>query len=129
MDSSEFGAISPLLNDILVWIGYGTVVGLLAKGVMPGRDPGGAIATLVMGIAGVIMGCGVYSLFAGGHRVTPLSMPGLICGTVGALGILFFYRMLNGQVLDEVGSTRWRAYGGPRVRFRRRRSGPVYFDE
>jgi hypothetical protein len=37
-----------LANDVLVWIGFGTVVGLLAKGIMPGRVPGGAIATVVL---------------------------------------------------------------------------------
>ncbi len=44
-----------LANDVLVWIGFGTVVGLLAKGIMPGRDPGGAIATVLMGIGGTIL--------------------------------------------------------------------------
>ena len=37
-------------NDVLAWIGFGTVVGLLAKAIMPGRDPGGAIATLAMAV-------------------------------------------------------------------------------
>ena len=47
---------------ILMWVGFGTFVGLLAKALMPGRDPGGPIATLLMGITGVIIGCGVYTL-------------------------------------------------------------------
>ena len=55
-----FGQFSPGLeawvNDILVWVGFGTVVGLLAKAIMPGRDPGGALVTLGMGIGGVIIG-------------------------------------------------------------------------
>ena len=37
------------VNDILVWIGFGILVGLLAKAIMPGRDPGGAVTTLLMG--------------------------------------------------------------------------------
>ena len=44
------GGFESLVNDILVWIGYGTIVGLLAKTVMPGRNLGGAVATLAMGI-------------------------------------------------------------------------------
>ena len=85
-----------LVNDILVWIGYGTVVGLLAKAVMPGRDPGGPIATLAMGIAGVVIGCGVWSLVTNGDRVTPISPAGLVTGTLGAFVILLFYRVLGG---------------------------------
>ena len=41
----------------LTWIGFGVVVGLAAKAVMPGRDPGGTIATVMMGIAGTMIGC------------------------------------------------------------------------
>jgi uncharacterized membrane protein YeaQ/YmgE (transglycosylase-associated protein family) len=89
------------INDILVWIGYGTLVGLLGKAVMPGRDPGGAIATLAMGIVGVVIGCGVWSLVDGGRRVTPISPVGLVCGTTGSLVILAFYRILGGYWQDE----------------------------
>ena len=34
-------------NDLLVWVGFCTLVGLMAKAIMPGRDPGGAVATPV----------------------------------------------------------------------------------
>ena len=105
-------ATSLLVNDILVWIGYGSVVGLLAKAVMPGRDPGGAVATLAMGIAGTVIGCGVWSLVSNGDRVTPISFPGLIAGTAGAFVILLFYRMLGGYWYDDE---------QPRRRRRRRR--------
>ncbi len=84
-------------NDILVWIGFGTVVGLLAKAVMPGRDPGGAVATLLMGIGGTVIGCGVFSYFSGGARVTPISPAGMAVATAGAFVILFFYRLLAGR--------------------------------
>lgn len=83
-------------NDILVWIGFGTLVGLLAKAIMPGRDPGGAIATLAMGIGGTVAGCALLSYFYEGHRVTPISPLGFIVGTAGAFMILFFYRLLGG---------------------------------
>ena len=87
------------VTEVLVWIGYGTVVGLLAKAVMPGRDPGGALATLAMGITGVIIGCGVWSLFGKVERVTPIS--GLVPGTLGAFLILLFYRILGGYWYEE----------------------------
>lgn len=88
-------------NDILVWVGFGTLVGLLAKGIMPGRDPGGAVATLAMGVGGTIIGCGVVSYFVAGQRVTPISPLGFFVGTAGAFVILFFYRLLAGRLLIE----------------------------
>ncbi len=89
------------VNDILVWIGFGTLVGLLSKAVMPGRDPGGAVVTLGLGIGGVITGCGVWSLFTNGQRVVPVSPLGILIGTAGAFGLLFFYRLLGGYWFRE----------------------------
>ncbi len=88
-------------NDILVWIGFGTLVGLLAKAIMPGRDPGGAVATLLMGIGGTVIGCGLVSYFLNGQRVTPISPLGLAVATGGSFVILFFYRLLAGKFLVE----------------------------
>ena len=105
-----------LLEYILKWIGFGTCVGLLAKALMPGRDPGGALATLLMGIVGAVIGCGVY-LWIFNERISPISIPGLACGVVGAFVILAFYRMFNGFFIDEAGSDDFRP---PRRRSRRR---------
>jgi uncharacterized membrane protein YeaQ/YmgE (transglycosylase-associated protein family) len=120
---------------ILLWIGFGTCVGLLAKALMPGRDPGGAVATLLMGITGVVIGCGVYTLIYD-EKISPITSAGLVCGTMGALVILLFYRVLGGFLLDEAGTLRPprtrlsapvnRAVG-PRRRRRRRYS--YYLDE
>lgn len=110
---------------ILLWVGFGTCVGLLAKAIMPGRDPGGAIATLLMGIVGVIIGCGVYTLVYD-EKISPITSVGLVCGTMGAFVILLFYRLLGGFLLDEAGSmggTRtYRPERRPRRRRRRRRT-------
>jgi uncharacterized membrane protein YeaQ/YmgE (transglycosylase-associated protein family) len=94
-------SFSQLANDVLVWIGFGTLVGLLAKGIMPGRDPGGAIATVLMGVGGTIMGCGVVSYFHDGQRVTPISPLGMFVGILGTLIILFFYKLLGGYFFVE----------------------------
>ena len=106
------------VRDLLVWVGYGTIVGLLAKAIMPGRDPGGTIATLAMGIAGVIIGCGVATMFLEGKTVTPISPPGLCFGTAGAFVLLLFYRILGGYWFEtgDTGRTRRR-----RRVYRRRR--------
>jgi uncharacterized membrane protein YeaQ/YmgE (transglycosylase-associated protein family) len=88
-------------NDVLVWVGFGTIVGLLAKAIMPGKDPGGAVATLAMGIGGTVIGCGILSFFMEGQRVTPISPTGFAVGTGGAFLILFFYKLLGGYWFKE----------------------------
>lgn len=106
-------------NDILVWVGFGTLVGLLAKGIMPGRDPGGAIATLAMGIGGTVIGCGIVSYFIAEQRVTPISPLGFFVGTAGAFVILAFYRLLAGRFFVEgerIGQHRLRPLRRPKGR-------------
>lgn len=117
-----------LANDILVWIGFGTVVGLTAKAIMPGRDPGGAIATLVMGIAGTIIGCGVTSYFYDGPRITPIGVMGMAVGVLGAFVLLLLYRLLGGYFFVE-GEHVSRMHRRTHYRRRRRRySAGVYED-
>jgi len=105
-------------NQVLMWIGFGTLVGLLAKAVMPGRDPGGAVATLMMGAGGAVIGCGILSFFWQGSRVMPISPLGVVVATGGAFVILAFYRLLSGYWFIEGESP-----GSHRVRpiYRRRR--------
>ncbi len=89
------------VNDLLIWIGFGTLVGLAAKAIMPGRDPGGAVATVLMGIGGSVIGCGTLLFFTGGQRVTPISVIGFFAATGGAFLLLFFYRLLAGGFIAE----------------------------
>lgn len=117
-----------LINDLLVWVGFGTLVGLLAKGIMPGRDPGGAIATVIMGIGGTIIGCGIVSYFNSGQRVIPISPLGMLVGLCGTLVILFFYKLLGGYYFVE-GEYVTRSHRRSRRGGRRRRySSAVYED-
>ena len=88
-------------NTILGWVGFGTIVGLLAKAIMPGKDPGGAVATLAMGVAGTVIGCAVLSYFWKGQIVTPISPVGFCVATAGAFVLLFFYKLLGGYYFDE----------------------------
>jgi len=102
MDHVEFAAAaSQLGNVVLSWIGFGTAVGLLAKAIMPGRDPGGAVATLLTGVAGSVIGCGVLMFFWPDHHIAPISPLGLVVGTAGAFTLLAFYRLLGGRFFTE----------------------------
>ncbi len=89
------------VNELLVWVGFGTLVGLAAKAIMPGRDPGGAVATVLMGIAGCVIGCGTLLYFMEGQRVTPISPVGFAAATGGAFVLLLFYRILSGSFWVE----------------------------
>ena len=107
MDFEQFrGVFESAAHEFLLWVGFGTVVGLCAKAVMPGRDPGGAIATTLMGIAGSVIGCGVliFTLEQLGRRhgpVTPISPVGFAAGIGGAFVLLLFYRLFSGRLLIE----------------------------
>ncbi len=109
---------------VLVWIGFGTMAGLAAKAIMPGRDPGGAVATLMMGIGGSVVGSGTLMFIWDGTRVTPVSPLGFVVATAGAFIILFFYKILAGHFFTEGEETR-------AVRRRRRsfRRSPAYIDD
>ena len=119
------------VNTGLAWVGFGTLVGLLAKGIMPGRDPGGAIATLCMGIGGTVIGCGIVAYFLSDVHVTPISPIGLIVATLGAFVILFFYRLLGGYWFIEGERPRSQHIRGRRGRrgLRRRRRYDSLIDE
>lgn len=88
-------------NEMLVWVGFGTLVGLMAKAIMPGKDPGGAVSTMLMGIAGSVIGCGLLAFFWAGARITPISPLGFVVGTAGAFILLFFYKLLAGTWYAE----------------------------
>ena len=96
------------LNELLRWVGFGTLAGLAAKAIMPGRDPGGAVTTMLMGIGGSVIGCGTVLFFWRDASLDPISGKGFVAATLGAFMLLFFYRLLAGnffveQTFDEDG--------------------------
>ena len=116
------------INIVLVWTGFGTLVGLLAKLIMPGRDPGGAVATWAMGIGGAVLGSGTWALLVKGERVTLISPIGLVVATAGAFCLLALYRLLGGYwfIEGEVPSVSRRHRNFLR---RRRPRAMSYYDE
>jgi uncharacterized membrane protein YeaQ/YmgE (transglycosylase-associated protein family) len=81
---------------ILSWIFLGLIVGVLAKWIMPGKDPGGFIVTILIGIAGAFVG-GFIGSFLGFGTVTGFSLRSLVLATAGALLLLFVYRQLKSK--------------------------------
>ena len=80
---------------IISWIALGLIVGILAKWIMPGKDPGGAIVTMLIGIAGALLG-GYISSYLGYGTVTGFDLRSLGIAIGGALLLLFGYRQLKG---------------------------------
>ena len=76
---------------ILAWILFGLVVGIIAKLLMPGRDPGGFIVTILLGIAGALLG-GFVGQAMGLYG--PGESAGWIMSIVGAIVLLLLYRMM-----------------------------------
>lgn len=76
---------------ILGWILFGLVIGALAKLVMPGRDPGGIIVTMLLGIAGAVLG-GFLGRVLGFYQEGEAA--GWIMSFVGAVVLLGIYRMV-----------------------------------
>lgn len=100
-DQSVMTMIDHIAHEVLMWIGFGTLVGLSAKAIMPGKDPGGAIGTMLMGIVGSLIGCSVLLLFDTGFKITPISPVGFVAGTGGAFLLLFFFRLLSNSYFTE----------------------------
>jgi uncharacterized membrane protein YeaQ/YmgE (transglycosylase-associated protein family) len=80
---------------ILTWIILGLIVGALAKWIMPGNDPGGVFITILIGIAGAMLG-GFLSTALDLGTVTGVNLGSVVIATVGALILLFGYRRIKG---------------------------------
>jgi uncharacterized membrane protein YeaQ/YmgE (transglycosylase-associated protein family) len=78
---------------ILTLILLGLVIGVVAKWITPGPDPGGFLLTIVIGIAGAVLG-GFIGQLLGAGSVTGFNLPSLALGVVGALILLFGHRRL-----------------------------------
>jgi uncharacterized membrane protein YeaQ/YmgE (transglycosylase-associated protein family) len=76
--------------SFLGWILFGLVVGIVAKLLMPGRDPGGFIITILLGIAGALLG-GYVGRALGWYG--PNEGAGFIMAVVGSIVLLLLYRL------------------------------------
>jgi uncharacterized membrane protein YeaQ/YmgE (transglycosylase-associated protein family) len=79
---------------ILTWIVFGFIAGGIAKYIMPGRDPGGCLATAAIGIAGALLGGFLGTAVFNWGSVTGFNLPSLGIAVLGAVVLLLLYRLL-----------------------------------
>lgn len=77
---------------ILGWILFGLVVGIVAKFLMPGRDPGGLILTIILGIVGALVGGFLGQAL---NLYEPGEPAGFVGATLGAILVLWLYRVVT----------------------------------
>jgi uncharacterized membrane protein YeaQ/YmgE (transglycosylase-associated protein family) len=79
---------------IISWIVFGLIAGLIAKFLMPGRDPGGFIITILLGIVGAFVATYLGQTL-GWYQ--PGEAAGFIGSVIGAMIVLFIYRLIVGR--------------------------------
>lgn len=77
--------------SVLGWIFFGLIVGIVAKFLMPGRDPGGMIVTILLGIGGALVGGFVGRALGWYREGDPV---GFVMAVLGAVVVLILYRLI-----------------------------------
>lgn len=81
---------------ILTWILIGLLVGVLAKWLMPGDDPGGLVVTILLGIAGALVGGWIARLIGLGG-FAGFDIGSLVIAVLGAMLLLFVHRRIRAR--------------------------------
>ena len=79
---------------LLSWILFGLIAGLLAKLVMPGKDPGGCIITTILGVVGAVIG-GFLATLLGFGGISGFDLRSLLIALLGAVLLLALYRVFK----------------------------------
>ena len=98
---------------IFSWIFLGLVAGALAKFIMPGKDPGGIIVTILIGIVGAVLG-GFVGSFIGLGKVESFDIGGIFIATVGSILLLIIYRFVKKSKSPELPAAPGGDKGGPK---------------
>ncbi|HWP49520.1 MAG TPA: GlsB/YeaQ/YmgE family stress response membrane protein [Candidatus Limnocylindrales bacterium] len=79
---------------IISWIIFGLIVGVIAKFLMPGSDPGGIILTIILGIVGALVG-GFIASSIGWGSITGFNIRSIVIAVLGSILLLVIYRLLR----------------------------------
>jgi uncharacterized membrane protein YeaQ/YmgE (transglycosylase-associated protein family) len=80
------------VNVVLIWVGFGTLAGLLAIMILPLRQPSSPVAALLLGIVGSLIGMLGLSWIVQGKQFNPISPMGFVAAFIGAFLLLILYR-------------------------------------
>jgi uncharacterized membrane protein YeaQ/YmgE (transglycosylase-associated protein family) len=80
---------------LFAWIFFGLIAGGIAKLIMPGKDPGGCLATSLLGIGGALIGGGLGTHFFSWGTVTGFDLRSFGIAVVGSIVLLLFYRVVR----------------------------------
>jgi uncharacterized membrane protein YeaQ/YmgE (transglycosylase-associated protein family) len=80
---------------VLSWILFGLIAGGIAKYLLPGKDPGGCLATMLLGIAGALIGGFLGTHIFDWGTVTGFDLRSFGIAIVGAVLLLLVYRLLS----------------------------------
>jgi len=80
--------------SVIAWVLLGLIAGALAKMLMPGRDPGGILLTMLIGIAGAIVGGFLWNAFTGNDSYGDFDIGGILIAVIGSIILLWGYRQL-----------------------------------
>jgi uncharacterized membrane protein YeaQ/YmgE (transglycosylase-associated protein family) len=79
---------------LLSWILFGLIAGAIAKFLTPGRDPGGCILTMIIGVVGALLG-GFIATWLGFGGISGFDLRSLVIAIIGAILLLIIYRVLR----------------------------------
>jgi uncharacterized membrane protein YeaQ/YmgE (transglycosylase-associated protein family) len=85
------------MGAIIGWIIFGLIAGAIAKLLMPGRDPGGWVITMLLGIAGAVIGGFIGHALWGSSGVNDWSIGSFVLAIGGAILLLALYRVFIGR--------------------------------
>jgi uncharacterized membrane protein YeaQ/YmgE (transglycosylase-associated protein family) len=110
-----------MIGSVIALLLMGLVVGVVAKFLVPGRDPGGVIVTGIIGVAGALLGGFLATEVLNRSGTIGFNLYTFVVGVVGAVLLLLLYHALHGDLGVRRGYRRNRSPNRYRYRRRRRR--------
>ncbi len=85
------------MGAVIGWAIFGLIAGAIAKMIMPGKDPGGIFVTMLLGVAGALVGGYVGRALWGSAGVTGWGLGSFLLAIGGAVLLLWIYRLAVGR--------------------------------